>query len=554
MRKKLKIGILIREPEQLSNWELRIIDHIFENDNYQLSLLIKDGRKHSNASNSRKNNLLKILKTTNLISKVIFKTQLLLERKIFSNVFTVNREALIKKLNTIESIYLKPRRKGFLDIFTEEQAEKVRKYELDVILRHEFNIIRGPILKAAKNGIWSFHHADNAINRGGPAGFWEIVLKQKAVGVTLQQLTPELDGGNIIDKAFFNYHWSYARTNKMVLEASVSVLIKNLKKLQDNSVQYSKSPVYFNPLYKSPNLIYTFKYLIQFYKNIVSKSLQHLKYKLFGVRYHCWTLFLGKGNFLESTLFRLKPIQLPKDEFWADPFLFKHKNKTYVFFENYSYKTKLGKISCGRIEGNEIVDVLDVLKLDYHLSYPYIFEDNGEIYMMPETNENNQLELYKCLEFPVKWELYASAFEGEKVADASFFEDDDKQKWLFVNKQIDINSPFDSELYIYKVDSLRMQNLIPHKQNPVIMNSKTARNGGAVFTYKGNTYRPSQANIEGVYGRALNINKIETLNIDEYNEATIITSFPNFKKGLKSMHHLHQLEDMFVIDAAYKKY
>jgi len=34
------------------------------------------------------------------------------------------------------------------------------------------------LLNASKYGVWSFHHADNSINRGGPAGFWEIIYKQ----------------------------------------------------------------------------------------------------------------------------------------------------------------------------------------------------------------------------------------------------------------------------------------------------------------------------------------------------------------------------------------
>ena len=54
-------------------------------------------------------------------------------------------------------------------------------------------------------------NADNSINRGGPSCFWEISLNQPTVGVTLQKLTPELDGGLIIDKSFFNKTISYVK-------------------------------------------------------------------------------------------------------------------------------------------------------------------------------------------------------------------------------------------------------------------------------------------------------------------------------------------------------
>ena len=100
---------------------------------------------------------------------------------------------------------------------------------------------------------------------------------------------------------------------------------------------------------------------------------------------------------------------------------------------------------------------------------------------------------------------------------------------------------------------LKLEDLQPHSKNPVIINSKTARNGGAIFKYNNEVFRPSQANIDGIYGRSLNINKIEKLTIDEYVEKTVITTYPNFKKGLVSMHHLHQEDGLFVIDAAYMK-
>ena len=217
---------------------------------------------------------------------------------------------------------------------------------------------------------------------------------------------------------------------------------------------------------------------------------------------------------MNATLYRLKPVKLPKNEFWADPFLFCHNDDHYVFFENYNYKTKIGKISCGKVDKNTLVDIVDVLDLDYHLSFPYIFEEDGEIYLMPETRENNQLELYRSIEFPSKWELVETAFEGEKVMDAYFYDDLENQRWLFVNKQVDDNAPRDCELYIYKVESKDgslLGNLKPHNLNPVLIDSRSARNGGLIITYKNECYRPSQANMDSIYGRALNIRKIEKL-------------------------------------------
>ena len=50
-------------------------------------------------------------------------------------------------------------------------------------------------------GIISFHHGDNNINRGGPAGFWEVFNEEPSTGFIIQRLTEELDGGDVIFKA-----------------------------------------------------------------------------------------------------------------------------------------------------------------------------------------------------------------------------------------------------------------------------------------------------------------------------------------------------------------
>ena len=187
-RNKLKIGILIKEFEALSNWELRIIKEIINNSSLELAVLIQDGREGNNNPKTLKNKLKRLLKSKNIFGKILFIFQRKIENKIFTQKSTVNKRKIIQNLHKIDKIKVKPERKGFLDIFNKNDVDKIKKYNLDIILRHEFNIIRGEILYVAKYGIWSFHHADNSINRGGPPGFWEIILNQSSVGVTLQQL------------------------------------------------------------------------------------------------------------------------------------------------------------------------------------------------------------------------------------------------------------------------------------------------------------------------------------------------------------------------------
>jgi len=466
-----------------------------------------------------------------------------------------NRHNVLKKLEKIEKITVYPEvKRGYFDVFKAEDIEKIRSYRLDVILRHGFNIIKGEILHAARYGIWSYHHADNSVNRGQPPAFWEILDHQPYVGVTLQRLTEQLDGGFVIEKGYFNPHWSVVKTQNRIKEGGIILLLKSLDTLaRGYDFHMRPSGVYYNPLYKTPGLIDELRYVRRFYGEALSRVWRGLNAGIFKARYNKWTLFIGRGSFLNATLYRLKPVKVPDDQFWADPFIFEYKGNRCVFFELFDYKKKRGRIACGRIHKNTLIDITEVLEKPYHLSYPYIFEEDGEIYLMPETHESKRLELYQCIEFPSKWRLVATAFEGEETADPFFFTDQEGTRWLFINKKSSPGATLDTELYIYQVPDLSLKNLVAHEKNPVIVDARRARNAGAIFLHNGRFYRPSQANVYGAYGKALNINEIKRLTLEEYEEETLVTVWPNFRRGLSGIHHLHQTDGWFVFDAAYKR-
>ena len=160
------------------------------------------------------------------------------------------------------------------------------------------------------------------------------------------------------------------------------------------------------------------------------------------------------------------------------------------------------------------------------------------------------MEIYRCVQFPEKWELYATAFEGENIVDTTYFCDENDNKWLLLNKGLE---PCEAELHIYKIDNVKLGNIVAHKLNPVLIDCRKARNGGAIFKYENEYYRPSQINTHGMYGKGLQVNKIKKLTLEEFEEETVISIDPNFRKGLVGVHHLHQLEDCFVFDACFKK-
>ena len=188
---KLRIGILIREFKTLQNWELRIIENIKNDLNLELVILIKDGRENNDRCVTNKKNKFQFLRLGEYISEFVFNIQISFEEKRYlSNKDTIDKEEIIRYLHGISTIELKPKCNKNIDIFSSEDAETIKSYNLDIILKHGFNIISGEILKASKHGIWLLYHGDNSNNIGPPC-FWEILSKQPVVEVKLLKLTSQ---------------------------------------------------------------------------------------------------------------------------------------------------------------------------------------------------------------------------------------------------------------------------------------------------------------------------------------------------------------------------
>ena len=555
--KKLRIGILCPDFNKLENWECRIFKEITRSNWGEIVVLIKDQRKKI-----KKNLIKKLLNSENIVNKILLKLIFYIENKIiklkFGKKFNLNKNEKLEILYSfkkIKEIYLKPSHESkYVDYFNENDCEEIKNLNLDVLLRHEFKILKGKILSIPKHGVWSFHHGDNDVNRGGPPGFWEIMFNQQITGVTLQKLNEELDGGAIIEKGFYPTKKSFAYNQKFIYEKSVEIILKNLKLLHlTGSINLTASKPYNKKILTIPrNVSWIFKYTCVLLK-IFNNKIKNFFTKFLGYRLNAWAIFFQKGKIISSNLSNSIYFKPNKNEFWADPFALDFNEKKYLFFENYSYKKNKGKICCATFFDGKIQNIQDALELDYHLSYPFVFALNDSIYMMPETIESKRLEIYRAIDFPIKWELFSTGFHGERIADPTLFIENKNKIWLFLNKSNDFSGDFNSELYIYKISDLKLQEITAHKLNPVIIDSRRARNAGNIFVNNGKIIRPSQFNIGSKYGFGLNLSEITNLSIDHYEEKLIKTFKPDFRDNLSGIHHLTQLKDEFFFDACFKK-
>ncbi|MBT6673477.1 MAG: hypothetical protein HOB13_12155 [Lentimicrobiaceae bacterium] len=393
MNKKIRIGIFRSPWRQIPHWEARIVSELIQDQRYELVCIFSDERK--NPDN------LKMVKRS-LYSKVLNKAKSLTFQMLPTNIilrfidkmelpsvqgFAARKISTIeikKHLNKIQNIPLNPvktGKDGCIDFFNMTEVDKIKKMGLDVILRHEFGIIKGDgIYNSAKYGIWSFHHGDNRVNRGGPAGFWEVFYDESVCGVTLQILENELDGGTVIDRSFHSIRTFWYQTRELVLEKSVELLMKNLSILSDyGSVKKLESGIYSQKLYKYPTffplVIYVFR------KHVSLRLLDKYKRMTSDIKNrNVWKILVYKGKIKNSVLWRSHTIEPGFNEFWADPFIVSNDNQDYIFFENYCYYKKRAKISVGLLSDKSITSIVDAIATDYHMSYPFIFK-KGDVFL-----------------------------------------------------------------------------------------------------------------------------------------------------------------------------
>ena len=120
------------------------------------------------------------------------------------------------------------------------------------------------------------------------------------------------------------------------------------------------------------------------------------------------------------------------------------------------------------------------LEDDFHLSYPFVFECDGDLFMCPETHARKDIRLYRCREFPLKWELEIILMNNVDAADTSIFKKDGKW-WMFTNLCSARIGDHNSELHIFSSTDLLKGHWTPHSMNPVIFDAERGRNGGLIL-------------------------------------------------------------------------
>ena len=155
--------------------------------------------------------------------------------------------------------------------------------------------------------------------------------------------------------------------------------------------------------------------------------------------------------------------------------------------------------------------------------------------MVPETHETKDIRIYKCIEFPLKWKFHKILINNISAVDTNIIKHNNKY-WLFTNKDSSSIGDHSSELHIFYADDLESSIWKPHSLNPVIFDSKKARNGGTISSKENQLYRVFQKQDFDFYGASLGVSKIKKLTENEYQEEVFMNILPDFYKNILGIH------------------
>jgi hypothetical protein len=284
-------------------------------------------------------------------------------------------------------------------------------------------------------------------------------------------------------------------------------------------------------------------------------SLNSIKIKFLNSLYfNQWSLMMNISDDLSTNFSIFKKIIPPKDRFWADPFIVYKNEKYYVFFEEFVYSEKIGHISLIKIDKNGNYSKPEkILDLPFHLSYPFIFEFQKNYYFIHASLSKNRasVDLFKCTNFPYKWEFYKELIPNTPLVDTTLFYHKNKW-WLFACVANNDGTSLSKNLVLYYSNSLLNDSWISHPQNPIISDISKARPAGNIFNMQNKIIRPSQ-NCSKYYGYGLCFNEIIKLTEIEYEEKLIESFEPKSNDGVLAMHTFNHKNNLTIIDVIFKR-
>lgn len=433
-----------------------------------------------------------------------------------------------------------------------EQRLRAWRAEMEA-LRLDVAFVLGPVEDAlleglARHGIWRYcfgeeHHTDEAI-----AGYHEVAQGRPVTGSGLLVRWRAGGGDQLVVESWSRtIAHSVAQNRNNCLRKTSQFAHRVLRELHRHGPQWfekdesATKPVPGNAPAKPRNA--------EVLGHAAGIGLAILKRRLTDL---CWNnqWYIGYGFDEDgpwlADLDRYHRLMPPRDRYWADPCPYEREGRHFIFFEEIQFGRGHGYISVVEVDpGGRSSEPRPVLQRDYHLSYPNLIEDEGALFLVPETGQHRTVEIYRCLSFPDRWQLEKVLLNGLYAVDPTFHHDGERW-WMFAVVSVPGADSYD-ELHLFHAERL-LGEWQPHPRNPVKSDVRSARPAGRLFRRGATLYRPAQV-CAPRYGASVSINQVVRLDPGAYAEVEVGRVLPPRSQGAIGLHTVNRDKRLSVYDA-----
>jgi len=428
----------------------------------------------------------------------------------------------------------------------EAGAAALRRCDADAWLCFTVIPPRRPLPPFSRLGVWGMEIGQDVSAASVWAGAMEVAANSPVTVVSIVDYEKTQDG--VLYRAVGATVRNSARRNRLsCLRKGMSFFRRLLEPLtRDGDTRRCVRPATLavsthHPALREPTVSALVRLSSRLVSNVAANQLRLLRsLDQWQIAYY----FAHEGE-ADRRFERWRYLVPPKDRCWADPFALEHHGRYFIFFEEQPYRTQKARIMAIEVfEDAEPGEAQVALERPYHLSYPFVFEWEGSLYMLPETAENGTVEVYRCEAFPHRWRLHRVLLEKVSAFDATLWRENDRW-WMFV----DVAEPgADScdELHLYW-SRTPLGPWTAHRGNPIVSDVRSARPAGPLFSRDGKLYRPSQ-DCSLAYGHSVSINRVDVLRDDDYQETAVERIAPRWRKDILRVHTFGGSKRLRVID------
>jgi hypothetical protein len=434
---------------------------------------------------------------------------------------------------------------------------RVRALALDFILCFADGPLPASLLELPRHGIWRHTLGDWVTYRGTPGGFWEVFDGCAASAALLVRVHPDPDLVEVLREGYLRTELLSVRKNRGQLLALFAHWPAQVcRALLAGGPAGAKPALRRGAELRPPPGAWQRALL---YARIAARVMVTGFRSLF--RHDQWNIGIVDQTiekFLDPGA-RARTTWLPatrRSELRADPFGALREGRPTILCEHFSYRDNLGYIvaidaagvgaaGVGAAErGATSTRVQIGPERPVHLSYPYLFEDGGRLYCVPESSAAEEIVLYEVLQFPDRWIKRWTLVAGRGFVDATVFQHEGR--WWLAASDV-ARKGANSELHLWFAEALPGP-WLAHPGNPVKVDVRSARPAGAPFRAGGVLYRPAQ-DCSSTYGARVMLNRVLALTPTAFCEEVAATVDPDPRGRYPAgLHTLSTIGNQTLID------